>query len=570
MRYGRIFTKIEIALLLLAILITGGCASLPDNADRTSSLAITETGRTRLGKAYRAAEKAHPGKSGFYLLTNGLDALVAREVLCELAERGLDLQYFIYDTDNTGKYLYSQILAAADRGVRVRILLDDLNTVGNNHIMAALDSHPNIEMRVFNPFNRDQPRALQYVTRFGSITKRMHNKVFIVDNQAAIVGGRNIGDKYFGADPDASFMDNDVLGIGPVVDSVSNSFDIFWNSELSYPVASLSETKPPEGSLDQIRKELDEFVRTGLNPEIPAATRESQLAQQLRANTVPFEWGSAEAFYDQPAKVEAPPDSRHFYLTPHLRPSFDQLKSELIIVSPYFVPGDDGVSFLADLVKRGVKVRVLTNSLASTDVLAAFAGYSKFRPKLLQAGVELYEVNSRVTRDEREDREERERHFDSSGASLHAKTLVFDREKIFIGSMNFDLRSFYLNTEIGILFHSSALAERFAEHFEQKTVPRAFRLELIKDKTGKPTIQWVLNQDGRVEIFNAEPYSNLLPQIQKDLLSVLPIESSFERNPNAFAGRCLPDKTGSGAPVANRFGFNFPWESVSSKNPGVG
>ena len=326
---------------------------MPLNVDRSASYYLERTEKTRLGKSYRAAKKAHPRKSGFHLMTNGLEALAARAALCDLAERGLDLQYYIYENDNTGKFLYQRLLAAADRGVRVRILLDDMTTVGNNGILSALDQHPNIEIRIFNPFNRDEPRALQYITRFGSVTKRMHNKAFVADNQAAIVGGRNIGDRYFDADPNVSFRDIDLLGIGPVVEGISKSFDLYWNSELSYPIDVLDQAKPSEINLDGLRKDLDDTVRTGSSPEFLSALRKSPLAGQIRSNAVPFEWGAAEVFFDHPAKIGAPADARRLYLTPQLQPYFDQLGSELIIVSPYFVPGDDGVSFLADLVKRG-------------------------------------------------------------------------------------------------------------------------------------------------------------------------------------------------------------------------
>jgi putative cardiolipin synthase len=248
---------LSIWLLLLALV---GCATLPENVDRQPSEAFTDTGDTTTGSAIAEATSDHPGQSGFLLLESGLDAFVARAVLARFAERSIDVQYYLYHDDLVGRLFTDQLIKAADRDVRVRLLVDDMDLSGRDLGSAVLDAHPNIEVRIFNPFSRKTGRTSQFITRFGSVTRRMHNKRFTVDNQATILGGRNIGNEYFDADPDLAFADLDVMGIGPVAREVSASFDLYWNSELAYPAGILLGEPPTPEEVSKKLQQLQHFV----------------------------------------------------------------------------------------------------------------------------------------------------------------------------------------------------------------------------------------------------------------------------------------------------------------------
>ncbi len=371
-----------ILLAILTLVLAGGCATLPEGFDRPESYAYTDTDDTSFGKARRHERTAHPGQSGFVLLGNGLDAFVARALLAHYAERSIDVQYFIYKDDLVGRLFSDQLLKAADRGVRVRLLVDDIHLMGRDIGVAFADSHPNMEIRIFNPFSRKTGRISQFITRMGSVTRRMHNKTFIVDNQAVILGGRNIGNEYFEADPDLAYADLDALAIGPVVGEVSDAFDQYWNNELAYPVSALIEKQPTPEEIEQTRQLLNDFVAEQADSAYLQALRDSNLANMIREDKVRFHWGDAVIVYDQPEKILHDFDETEYHLAPLLKPYAEGVKEELIIFSPYFVPGKKGTAFLTQLSKRGVRVRILTNSLASNDVGIVHAGYSKYRKDL--------------------------------------------------------------------------------------------------------------------------------------------------------------------------------------------
>ena len=371
-------SKIIHLVAILALFLIGGCATLPKDFDRPESYAYTDTDDTSFGKAHRDEMLAHPGQSGFLLLASGLDAFVARALLAHGAERSIDAQYYLYHDDLTGRLFTDQLLKAADRGVRVRLLVDDMDLAGRDLGAAILDSHPHMEVRIFNPFSRKTSRISQFVTRLGSVTRRMHNKTFTVDNQATILGGRNIGNEYFEADPDLEFSDLDVLAIGPVADEVSTSFDEYWNHELAYPATVLKGREPTTQEIEEWRKLLDEFVAQQADSEYMQALRNSDLAKNIRKDTVHFSWGKADVIYDQPEKLLHDFGETQYHLSPQLRPYLEAIKEELIIFSPYFVPGKEGTAFLSELSQRGVRVRIFTNSLSSNDVGIVHSGYSKY------------------------------------------------------------------------------------------------------------------------------------------------------------------------------------------------
>jgi putative cardiolipin synthase len=516
---------ITLLLAAVAILIIAGCATLPKDFDRPESYALTDTGNTVFGKAHTKARAAHPGKSGFRLLGNGLDAFVARAVSSHRAQRSIDAQYYLYHNDLVGKLFTGLLLKAADRGVRVRLLVDDMGLAGRDLGAAALDSHPNMQVRIFNPFSRNVGRASQFVTRLGSVTRRMHNKSFTVDNQMTILGGRNIGNEYFDADPDLAFADLDVMAIGPVVNEVSSVFDRYWNSELAYPAAVLlkGELPTPE-KVKELRGKLNEYVADQSDSEYLQALRNSELANQIRKDKLEFRWGDVEVVFDQPEKLLHDFSKTEYHLAPMLKPYWEGVEKELIIFSPYFVPGRPGTAFLTQLSRRGVRVRILTNSLASNDVGLVHAGYKKYRKKLLRGGVELYELSKKLTRKQRKEKKGKE---GSSKASLHAKSFVFDRKQVFIGSLNLDPRALLHNTEIGVVLKVPEIAEEMAKWFEENIEQLAFRLELKKDENGDEKLLWHGVVDGKEHTFDVDPYTGFWRRFGIGVMSILPIESQL-------------------------------------------
>lgn len=511
--------------LLVAIsLVIANCATFPENVDQPESYAYTDTADTIFGEDVIKRAAAHPGKSGFHLLGNGLDAFVARAILAHHAERSIDVQYYLYHADLVGRLFTDQLLKAADRGVRVRLLVDDMGMSGKDLGAVVLASHPNVKVRIFNPFNRKSGRILQLVTRMGSVTRRMHNKSFTVDNQVSILGGRNIGNEYFDADPDLAFADLDVMAIGPVVAEVSTAFDHYWNSELAYPATVLRGKAPTPEEIERLRGQLDDFVAQQINSPYLQALRNSNLADKIREKQVAYDWGDGIVVYDQPEKLLHDTDKTEYHLAPQMKAYFKGVQDELIIFSPYFVPGKKGTAFLVSLAERGVRVRILTNSLASNDVGLVHAGYAKYRKSLLRGGVELYEMNKKLTRLQRK---EKKGTGGSSKASLHAKSFVFDRQQVFIGSLNLDPRAVVHNTEIGVVIDSPKIGEGMTAVFDTVTEKAAFRLELVKNANGSEGIRWHGMVDGEVKTFSVDPYTGFWRRFGIGFMGLLPIESQL-------------------------------------------
>jgi putative cardiolipin synthase len=513
---------IRLAAVLILVLISG-CATLPKNFDRPPSYAFTDTDNTRLGKGRPDEMLEYPGQTGFLLLGNGLDAFVARALLAHGADRSIDVQYYLYHNDLVARLFTDQLLKAADRGVRVRLLVDDMDLEGRDLSVAAMDSHPNLEVRIFNPFSRKTGRITQFVTRMGSVTRRMHNKSFTVDNQVTILGGRNMGNEYFDADPDLAFSDLDVMCIGPVAQEVSAAFDLYWNSELAYPVSVLIDKSPTTEEIKQGRQKLSEYVAKQADSDYLQALRDSNLANDIRQKNVRYQWGEAVVFYDQPEKILHDFDKTEYHLAPKLAPYFEGVQEELIIFSPYFVPGKKGTAFLTQLSQRGVRVRILTNSLSSNDVGVVHAGYAKYRKDLLRGGVELYEMNKKLTRKQRKEKKGKG---GSSTASLHAKSFVFDRKKVFIGSLNLDPRAVVHNTEIGVVMESTEIATGISDWFDQHIEEVSFRLELNKE-SGTEKILWHGLVDGKQQTFDVDPYTGFWRRFGIGFMSILPIESQL-------------------------------------------
>ena len=506
-------------LLLCPALLLAACATLPDNEARVASRQMTDIDST-LSEAVATSIAGHPGLSGFHLLANGLDAFAARVLLADKAERTIDAQYYLFHDDLTGNLLLQHLLAAADRGVRVRLLIDDMDTAGRDLDFAALDAHPHFELRLFNPYASRSSRMLEMLMRFGSVTRRMHNKSFTVDGVVTVVGGRNIGDEYFSADPTVEFGDLDVLGAGPVASDVSAVFDAYWNHSLAYPASTLSGEAVMPDRLDALRVQLRSIAGQSQGSAYAERLRASPLVEQLTHQQLSLHWGRAKVFADRPDKLLTSPDDRSTHMGPRLQADVHDATSEVLIFSPYFVPGDTGVDWLAALVERGVRVRILTNSLASNDVGVVHAGYSRYRKDLLRAGVGLYEAKARSAKPE----EDQDQHWSgSSRASLHAKTFAFDRQRLFVGSLNLDPRSAVLNTEMGIVFDNAQLAGMVGDWFDTRLRDVAYELRL--DERGD--IEWVEHSADGDRIHQTEPNTGFLKRMSVWFARLLPIEGQL-------------------------------------------
>ena len=510
---------------IAALLVISGCASLPTHYERPESHALNDTDTTtRLGRSSRATLQMHPGESGFLPLPNGVDALVARIHLADMAERSLDVQYYIWHDDLTGRLFANALLRAADRGVRVRILVDDVGTKANDASLLSLDSHPNVEIRLFNPVASRSFRGLGMLTDFSRVNRRMHNKAFVADNQRAVVGGRNIGDEYFEAHGDVAFGDLDVLTMGPVVSEVSRAFDSFWDAPMSIPIGALTGRPSDAPGLDALRVDLAAFVQTQRDSPYVGQAR-SNLAEVLATGAQGFHWGKAHLLVDDPAKVTRSPEDTEGHLLPQFGKLGLQLRSELLIVSPYFIPGDAGVAWLRGLVQKGLRVTVLTNSLAASDVSAVHAGYKRYREALIEGGVHLYELRPDAIAYGRAKGGGRQ--ISGSHASLHAKTFVFDRRAVFIGSLNLDPRSVQLNTEIGVVCESEPFAQALAGGIEGALDQVAWRVERVAAADGRLQLVWIETSAEGVRQRFEEPGVSPWRKLGVWFLGLLPIESQL-------------------------------------------
>ncbi|WP_082902739.1 phospholipase D family protein [Paraburkholderia ginsengiterrae] len=499
----------------------------------THALPVTQT--TPLHTALAPFEAAHPDQSGFRVLASGTDALQMRIALARAATQTLDMQYYIANEDTTGKLLLGAALYAADHGVRVRMLVDDLNFNDIDRVMAGLNSHENIEIRVFNPFGSAQQgvfeRTTNVFTQIGHFTRRMHNKAMIADNQAAIVGGRNLGDEYFSASETLQFRDLDVLAAGPIAADISASFDDYWNSSIAYPLRALNKQKFDAKVLDQTRDELRQHWRTNADPYNAKPLNATPLAAQIAGQQLGLTWARAEFKADLPEKIEHPsPD----YVSPpmqRLGELMHDAKKDFLITSPYFVPHDAGVKALGELTQRGIRIAILTNSLAATDAVAVQAGYSPFRVPLLRAGVELYEFKPQ------QNTAPTSAAGSGSRASLHAKTYVIDREILVIGSMNLDPRSANLNTELALVIHSPALAGQVAQLFDRATAPEvSYRVTLadaaqfayLRSIGAPPSpLVWTDVENGTRRTYIFDPQAGLYRNALTGLFSLLPVNAEL-------------------------------------------
>jgi cardiolipin synthase C len=479
----------------MAFLLNACAATVNWDYERVPSHAFAHPGTTTVGALFQEAADKHPGLSGFGIIRQGSPAFMARVAMADLAEKTLDGQYYIWDGDTTGLILADRLLRAADRGVRVRLLIDDhYLTETRDLTIAALDAHPTIEIRFFNPISHRRWRMMSFLAEFGRVNHRMHNKLFVMDNAVGMVGGRNIADIYFGVRTDHNYRDLDALTAGPVVGELSGSFDLFWNSEWAIPVAAVVKEQATDQDLRDLRTRLEEQLAATGYP-YPIDERVADLRARLAQIRDKLIWAPGRVFVEHPSRVATTADTG--VIAEALRQRARAVECELLIESPYFVLGDRTIEGIRQLRARGVKVRVLTNSAASNDVIAAHAGYVNTRKQLLQAGLELYELRPDTNM---------ERDWalfaGKSRAALHAKSLVFDRQAVFIGSFNLDPRSTALNTEIGVMIDSPEIASQVGELMDEGVSPgSAFHVTLDE----KDNLVWTAEKNAAKVEYDKDP-----------------------------------------------------------------
>jgi putative cardiolipin synthase len=503
--------------LPFALLLVSACAQLPPRPELPDATALAVGAESRLDEKVGAVETQHPGASGFGLLSDGRAAFAARAQTAHRAARSLDVQTYIWHSDMTGRFLAQQLLDAADRGVRVRLLVDDMDARDKNYGYAALDAHPNIEVRMFNPLaSRSGTLAKigDLMTSMKRLNHRMHNKSWIADNRVAFVGGRNLGDEYFGASDETNFVDLDFAMVGPVVRDVSASFDRYWNSRAAYPVVTLSPEAVTAPALARLRVALASAVEETKHSAYAEQLQRDDAIDRLVTGDWRLEWSSQYHFVsDDPLKALKDPGAGRSDVLSFLVPVMQAAEVGMTMISPYFVPGKEGTTALVRGASSGRNIRVLTNSLAANDVAAVHGGYSKYRKDLLRGGVRLWELKPQPGLKSASSL------FGSSGAALHTKALTVDDRQLFVGSYNLDPRSTSLNCEQGVMVTDSELVKQFERIFAtQSSGSRAWAVTL---KGGD--LSWT---DGTTT-YDSDPMASGFQRFQAWAVRILPVESQL-------------------------------------------
>jgi putative cardiolipin synthase len=510
----------KLRLFLIALVaLTSACATPRFDAPKTESQAFTDTGGTRMGVASERLIARHPGKSAFLLQSDGIDALATRILLSDRAERSIDAQYYLISNDVTSYLFLDALLSAADRGIRVRLLLDDILTSGYDRGTAALDAHPNVEIRLFNPFVRRTWRILDGLTGFKRVNRRMHNKSFTIDNQITVIGGRNIGAEYFAAREDMNFGDLDVVCFGPVVRDVSQMFDRYWNDELAVPAnAVIDPPEDPESELEAFRERIARAKKeVETTPYAEALTR--NIDDMIALDGDDFTWASWELVYDDPEKARTDElADTAASIRPPLVESLQSVREALLIVSPYFVPTEKTIEGIRELIDRGIEITVVTNSLAATNHPMVHSGYGPSRKPLLKMGVELWEVkpDSFVSGTD-------EAGVENAIGALHTKGFVVDRRELFVGSFNWDPRSAYINTELGIIIESSEIAGAAVDRVRAQLPKAAYRVIL----TEQGDLAWIESSGDTPIIYTKEPKTSWGRRFKVGVYGILPIEGQL-------------------------------------------
>lgn len=510
----------RIAAILVGLVLIGICLivigrwlfPLPDISDRPAEQSLPPDASTRLGQLLLKDMSGHEGQSGVVALAGGHDALGSRLALAEAAERSIDAQYYIWHDDTSGRMLLKALYDASRRGVRVRLLLDDNGVPGLDSVMAALNAQDNFEIRLFNPSTIRRPKLAGYALDFMRMNRRMHNKSFIVDGQAAIIGGRNIGDEYFRVGDANYYLDMDVLAIGQVVGRTATVFDAYWNSASVFAVDQIING---QGDIDAFLADVaatqnSETARTLVGQLESSATR-------FRQGKASFEFTKVEVVADDPVKGLGAA-TRPQLMISQLTAIIGRVEKEIDVVSAYFVPGQPGAELFEGLARSGKRVRILTNAMNTTDVLVVHAGYTKYRRDLLKAGVELFELKLRA---EQFSGREELKPLGLSGAALHAKTFSVDDSRVFVGSFNFDPRSALLNCEMGFLIDSPTLARRISADFDGPLKIASYQPVLTLDGQ----MAWTEEMpNGKLGIYQQEPGASWFRQVAIVVIGLLPVE----------------------------------------------
>lgn len=523
---------------LVLLLLLSACAVLPPGSGvpKPYSTALSTRVDTALGSRFAGARDAHPDASGLAILSVGMDGFLTRAQLIMKAERAIDLQYYIFREDDTGELLSELLLKAADRGVRVRLLVDDGDTVEGDEKLALLAAHPSIEVRIFNPFryrgHLESLRFLEFAMNPARLDFRMHNKLMVVDNAVALVGGRNVGKQYFQLDPDSQFGDDDVFAAGPVVERLSATFDEFWNSDLAIPSALVTGCAPSTDALTAFRTRAQrhraELIQSGA--EYARRIEVGEPLASLLGGTRPLIWAHTTVLSDSPDKRRVEKgQQRGRLMHQSVLAAAAKVQQELLMISPYFIPGDDGMALFTDLRQREVRVQILTNSLSSNPEVVAHAGYAHFRPALLDLGLDLFEVRSLLGNPAGSGERKSMTRFGTF--ALHAKIFVFDRKSLFMGSMNFDQRSRSLNTEVGLIIDSPELAEQMVRRFQALTRPEnSFQVQFGdpgSDTRTPRSLVWKTQEDGKVVVYQDEPARSAWQRWKFRVLSIQPLDQEL-------------------------------------------
>lgn len=502
---------------ILLLLILSGCASIDFDYPKPESRALQNTEQGVLANQFADIVAAHPEEAGFYPIYDGVDSLALRLLMAERAEFSIDAQYFLIHDDLVGNVFINALLRAADRGVRVRFLLDDVLSQGLDPGLAILDSHENFEVRVFNPFAHRSARALD-VTNLGRVTRRMHNKSFTVDNQITLIGGRNIANEYFDASAESKFGDLDVLAIGPVVHEVSNMFDTYWNHRAAIPMPVLAEV--PDNAAEALAT-LNERVAKSLQEveaSIYAEAVRSSVLNYVATSADAFTWAPYDLVFDSPDKSSADTVDESEFITAQMRESVGEVNEELFVITPYFVLLKEDIAGYRELRDRGVGITVLTNSLASNNHTAVHGGYSPSRKPLLEIGVGLYEL--RASLNEPADKPL------PSGASvstLHAKAFVVDRKSVFIGSFNWNQRSVNRDTELGVIIHSPKIATELVDRVTAALPTQSF--QVFMNESDK--LRWKCVEGDQEVIVSKEPQTGFWRRFNARFMRMMPIKSQL-------------------------------------------
>jgi putative cardiolipin synthase len=512
--------RFRFSVVLLVSIALAACAGRPPGADfpKHESVALAQPEGTDLGRQFADAARRHPGDSAFREINVGADGFRARAQIIDVAQRTLDLQYYIFRGDETGRMLTDHLLRAAERGVRIRVLIDDGDTVAGDEQILRLNNYRSAELRIYNPGKYRGHvrfvRRLEFVLNAGRLDYRMHNKLLVADNAVALIGGRNIGNQYFQIDPESQFADDDVFAAGPIVPELSRTFDEFWNSALAIPAEAL-------GRAHHSRARA---MKPG-GIDYAALIASGEPFADIMSGKLPLAWAPAQLVYDSPDKKQvasgAVPGA---LIVPEVEKVIRAVQSEMLLVTPYLVPSEEELRALRELRERQVRVRILSNSLESCPEISAQSGYDHYRVPLLRSGVELYEVRSLLGSSRGSGQSSKISRY--GNYALHGKLYVFDRERVLIGSMNFDQRSQRINTEIGLIISSPEISQQTALRFEFMVKPEnCYALALSPTGAlGKSRLTWRTEESNREVDYVREPARSGWQRLQAKLLSLLPIE----------------------------------------------